>query len=77
MPWAPYFYLAALHFIFTLHLPSAAEAVAEQHSWAPARDEFADDQHKFIIRTEQSFYSPLQDQRVVISHRRFRVMEFT
>lgn len=72
-----YLTFTALHFIFTLLLPSAAEAVAEQHSWAPARDELAGDRCKFIIRCEQSFYSPLQDQKVEISHRRFRDTEFT
>lgn len=57
MPWAPYFYLAALHFIFTLLLPNFADAVAEHYSWAPAREELAGDQYKFIISGEQRFYS--------------------
>lgn len=68
MPRAPYFYPAA---------GSAAEAVSEQHSGAPARDDLAGNQSMFMTGNEESFYSPLQDHRVVMLHRRFRVTEFT
>lgn len=53
MPRAPYFYPAA---------GSAAEAVSEQHSWAPARDDLAGDKGKLMTGNEESCYSLLQDQ---------------
>lgn len=56
---------------------SAAEAVSEQHSGAPARDNLAGDQNRFMTGNEESFCSSLQDQRVVMLRRRFRVSEVT
>ena len=51
--------------------------MSEQHAGGPARDDLAGDPSKFMTVSEESFYSPLQDQEVVILHRRFRVREFT
>lgn len=64
----PYFYPAS---------GSAAEGEMEQFSGALGKDNPASDLPEFMIGNEESFVSPLQEQRIMTSHWMFRAGEFT